>query len=256
MHSIEYDDGASMNFRPTKPTRVSAQIAEQIRSSILAGEFTPGEKLPPERELAELFGVSRPSVRQAINMLASSGMVISSQGVGTIVLSMVDASSETNLSELIKVEQERALEILEVRKGVESWTAFYAAQRALPEDLSRLQIVINAMERNHETGVNSLDFDVNFHILIARAAHNIAWLQLMQTLFDSMRKFQQSVWRSIYFPKEDFHVAYDFHRQIFEAIREKDGLLAQKLMVEHLDIAQKRCIAYLSQPENQNLKLS
>lgn len=241
-----------MNFQPTKPTRVSTQIAEQIRSSILAGEFTPGEKLPPERELAELFGVSRPSVRQAINMLASSGMVISSQGVGTIVLSMVDSTSETHLSELIRVEQERALDILEVRKGVESWTAFYAAQRALPEDLSRLQIVINAMERNHESGVNSLDFDVNFHILIARAAHNVAWLQLMQTLFDSMRKFQQRVWRSIYFPKEDYHAVYDFHRQIFEAIRDKNGLMAQKLMVEHLDIAQDRCIAYLSQPQNHN----
>jgi len=241
-----------MNFRPTKPTRVSAQIADQIRASILAGEFSPGEKLPPERELAELFGVSRPSVRQAINMLASTGMVISSQGVGTIVLSIVDSASETHLSELLRVEQERALEILEVRKGVEGWTAFYAAQRALPEDLSRLQIVINAMEKNFDSGVNSLDYDVNFHILIARAAHNIVWLQLMQTLFDSMRKFQQNVWRSIYFPREDFHIAYDFHRQIFDAIRAKNSERAQALMLEHLNIAQERCMAYLSQMQNQS----
>jgi GntR family transcriptional repressor for pyruvate dehydrogenase complex len=108
------------------------------------------------------------------------------------------------------------------------------------------------MERNYESGVNSLDFDVNFHILIARSAHNVAWLQLMQTLFDSMRKFQQRVWRSIYFPKEDYHTAYDFHRQIFDAIRTKDGLLAQKLMVEHLNIAQERCIAYLAQAHDHN----
>lgn len=240
-----------MKFQPTKPTRVSAQIAEQIRSSILAGEFSPGEKLPPERELAELFGVSRPSVRQAINMLASSGMVISSQGVGTIVLSIVDSAAETHLSELLRVEQERALDILEVRKGVEGWTSFYAAHRALPEDLSRLQIVINAMEKNFDSGVNSLDYDVNFHILIARAAHNVAWLQLMQTLFDSMRKFQQRVWRSIYFPREDYHIPYDFHRQIFDAIRAKDGEKAQSLMLEHLNIAQERCIAYLAQTQQQ-----
>jgi GntR family transcriptional regulator, transcriptional repressor for pyruvate dehydrogenase complex len=236
-----------MGFQPTKPTRVSEQIAEQLRSSILAGEFSPGEKLPPERELAELFGVSRPSVRQAINMLATSGMVISSQGVGTIVLSIVAQSSETHLSELLRVEQEMALKILEVRKGVEGWTAFYAAKRALPEDLSRLQLVINAMEKNFDSGINSLDYDVNFHILIARAAHNVAWLQLMQTLFDSMRKFQLSVWRSIYFPKEDYHIPYDFHRLIFDAIRRKDGESAQKHMLEHLNIAQERCMAYLSQ---------
>ena len=236
-----------MKFQPTKPTRVSEQIANQIRTSILAGEFSPGEKLPPERELAELFGVSRPSIRQAINMLASSGMVVSSQGVGTIVLSLVDSSSETHLSELLRVEQERALEILEVRKGVEGWTAFYAAERALPKDLSRMQIVIDAMEHNFDNGVNSLDYDVNYHILIARAAHNVAWLQLMQTIFDSMKKFQQSVWRSIYFTKEDYHIPYDFHRQIFDAIRAKDGEQAQTLMLEHLNIAQERCMAYLSQ---------
>jgi GntR family transcriptional regulator, transcriptional repressor for pyruvate dehydrogenase complex len=236
-----------MGFQPTKPTRVSEQIADQLRSSILAGEFSPGEKLPPERELAELFGVSRPSVRQAINMLATSGMVISSQGVGTIVLSIVAPSSETHLSELLRVEQEMALKILEVRKGVEGWTVFYAAKRALPEDLSRLQLVINAMEKNFGSGINSLDYDVNFHILIARAAHNVAWLQLMQTLFDSMRKFQQSVWRSIYFPKEDYHIPYEFHRLIFEAIRRKDGESAQRLMLEHLNVAQERCMAYLSQ---------
>lgn len=71
-----------MPFQPIKPKKVSSQIAEQIRTSILAGEFTPGEKLPPERELAELFGVSRPSVREALNLLASSGLVESYQGGG------------------------------------------------------------------------------------------------------------------------------------------------------------------------------
>ena len=64
-----------MVFKPIRPKKVSAQIAEQIRSSILAGEFAPGDKLPPERELAEMFGVSRPSVREALNILTSSGLV-------------------------------------------------------------------------------------------------------------------------------------------------------------------------------------
>lgn len=64
-----------MKFTPIKPKKVSTQIAEQIRGSILAGEFNPGEKLPPERELAEMFGVSRPSVREALNILTSSGLV-------------------------------------------------------------------------------------------------------------------------------------------------------------------------------------
>jgi GntR family transcriptional repressor for pyruvate dehydrogenase complex len=69
-----------MKFTPIKPKKVSTQIAEQIRTSVLAGEFNPGEKLPPERELAEMFGVSRPSVREALNILASSGLVETYQG--------------------------------------------------------------------------------------------------------------------------------------------------------------------------------
>lgn len=77
-----------MCFHQIKTQKISDQIAEQIRSSILAGEFSPGEKLPPERKLADIFGVSRPSVREAINMLVSTGMVITYQGGGTFVLSL------------------------------------------------------------------------------------------------------------------------------------------------------------------------
>src|SRR5512138_2855760 len=126
-----------MKFQPIKPKKVSSQIADQIRESILAGDFSPGDKLPPERELAEMFGVSRPSVREALNILASSGLVMSYQGGGTVVQSLVDPNQGNALSELIRSQQERALEVIEVRKCMESWTAYYAAQRALPEDLRR-----------------------------------------------------------------------------------------------------------------------
>jgi GntR family transcriptional repressor for pyruvate dehydrogenase complex len=78
-----------MYFQPIKTQKISDQIAEQIRSSILAGEFSPGEKLPPEHKLADVFGVSRPSVREALNILASAGLVMSYQGGGTVVLALL-----------------------------------------------------------------------------------------------------------------------------------------------------------------------
>jgi len=238
-----------MKFQPIKPKKVSAQIAEQIRSSILSGEFSPGDKLPPERELAEMFGVSRPSVREALNMLASSGLVMSYQGGGTVVQSLVETSGGNPLSELIRSEQERALDVIEVRKGMESWTAFYAAQRALPEDVRRMEEIIGGMERNLDGLKPSEDLDANLHIVIARATHNIVWLHLMQSLFDAMKEFQQTVWRAVYLTSEDHHLLFSHHRRIFQAIKARDAEAAREAMIAHLTFAEQRSSAYVTRQQ-------
>lgn len=238
-----------MVFKPISPKKISAQIAEQIRSSILSGEFTPGDKLPPERELAEMFGVSRPSVREALNMLAASGLVMSYQGGGTVVMSLVETSAGNSLSELIRSQQERALDVIEVRKGMESWTAYYAAQRALPEDLRRMEEIVNGMERNLSSMSPSEDLDANFHIVIARATHNVVWLHLMQNIFDAMKEFQQSVWRAVYLTGEDHKLLYRHHYSIFEAIRSRNPEAARTAMAEHLNFAEQRSSAYVTQQQ-------
>jgi len=235
-----------MKFQPIKPKKVSLQIADQIRASILAGDFSPGDKLPPERELAEMFGVSRPSVREALNILSAAGMVMSYHGGGTVVLSLVDAVVGSALSELIRVQQERALDVIEVRKGMESWTVYYAAQRAMPEDLQRMEEIIRGMERNLDGEKPSEDYDANFHIVIARATHNIIWLHLMQSLFDAMKEFQQSVWRAVYLTREDHHLLFTHHSRIYEAIRAKDAEGARDAMLDHLSFAEKRSSAYVA----------
>ncbi len=236
-----------MKFQPIKPKKVSTQIADQIRASILSGDFSPGDKLPPERELAESFGVSRPSVREALNALASAGLVRSNQGGGTIVLSLVETASGNPLSGLIRMQQDRALDVIEVRKCMESWTAFYAAQRALPEDVRRMGTVIAGMEQNLEGLKPSEDLDANFHILVARATHNIVWLHLMQNIFDAMKEFQQSVWRAVYITGDDHHMLYRHHRSVFEAIEARDAEASRQAMMMHLSFAEQRSIAFIRQ---------
>lgn len=238
-----------MKFQPIKPKKVSTQIAEQIRSSILAGEFAPGDKLPPERELAEMFGVSRPSVREALNLLASSGLVMSYQGGGTVVKSLVETSSANPLSELIRVQQDRALDVIEVRKCMESWTAWYAAQRALPDDIRRMEEILAGMKHNLELKQPSEDLDANLHIVIARATHNIVWLHLMQSLFDAMKEFQQTVWRAVYLTHEDHQLLYEHHSAIVQAIKAREPQAARDAMVHHLTFAEGRSSAYVSQQQ-------
>ena len=235
-----------MKFSPIKPKKVSTQIAEQIRSSVLAGEFNPGEKLPPERELAEMFGVSRPSVREALNILASSGLVETCQGGGTVVRSLVESSAGTPLSELIRIDGDRALDVIEVRKGMESWTAWYAATRALPEDIRRLEVIVEGMAKNLEDLKPSEDLDAHFHTLIARATHNVVWFHMMQSIFDAMQEFQRDVWRAVYLTGEDQKLLYTHHLRIYEMIRDRNPEGARNAMLEHLSFAQKRCSAYVS----------
>ena len=235
-----------MKFTPIKPKKVSTQIAEQIRSSILAGEFNPGEKLPPERELAELFGVSRPSVREALNILTSSGLVETYQGGGTLVRSLVENSAAMPLTELIRIDGDRALDVIEVRKGMESWTAWYAATRALPEDIRRIEAVIDGMRKNLEDLKHSEDFDAHFHMLVARATHNVVWSHMMQSIFEAMQEFQRDVWRAVYLTEEDQRLLYNHHLKVYEMIRDRNAEGAREAMLEHLDFAQKRCSAYVS----------
>ena len=236
-----------MIFKPIKPKKVSSQIAEQIRSSILNGEFSPGDKLPPERELAEMFGVSRPSVREALNILSSAGLVESYQGGGTVVKSLVESTTGPPLAELIKVEQERALDVIEVRKCMEGWTAYYAAQRALPEDLRRLESILAEMERNLDEFKPSQDLDAHFHIVIAQATHNIVWLHMMQSIFDAMKVFQQSVWRAVYLTQEDHKNLFQHHKAVFVAIRERNPEKARDEMLTHLTFAEQRSSVYVKQ---------
>jgi GntR family transcriptional regulator, transcriptional repressor for pyruvate dehydrogenase complex len=238
-----------MVFKPISPKKISSQIAEQIRSSILAGEFAPGEKLPPERELAEMFGVSRPSVREALNLLASSGLVMSYQGGGTVVMSLMETTAGNPMTELIRSQQERALDVIEVRKAIEASTAFYAAQRALPEDIRTMERIVDGLRENLEGLKPSENLDANFHLAIAKATHNIVWLHLMQNIFDAMKEFQQSVWRAVYLTGEDHHLLYQHHRRIFEAIRNRDPEAARAAMADHLNFAEQRSSAYVAQQQ-------
>lgn len=234
-----------MTFTPIKPKKISAQIAEQIRNSIMSGEFVPGDRLPPERELAEMFGVSRPSVREALNILGASGLVEALQGGGTTVKSLMDQGSGNALSDMIRVEQERALDVIEVRKCMESWTAYFAAKRALPEDLRRMEQIVDGMRQNLESLQPSEDLDANFHIVVARATHNIVWLHLMQNIFDAMKEFQRGVWRAVYLTEEDQKQLYAHHHGVFQAISQRDAERARILMLEHLGFAEDRSNLYL-----------
>ena len=235
-----------MPFKPVTPKKISSQIADQIRESILAGEFAPGEKLPPEHELIRVFSVSRPSVREALNLLASMGLVTSYQGGGTVVRSLIDSRQGEALRDLIRTTLDRAIEVIEVRKCMESWAAFYAAQRALPDDIHKMKEILLLMEKNLIDMQSSEDLDASLHICIARATHNVIWFHTIQSLLEAMKEFQGGVWRVVYRTKKDYRLLYKQHAAIVAAICGKNAETARQAMLDHLIFAEQRSYAYLS----------
>lgn len=235
-----------MSFTPVRPQKISSQIADQIRESILAGEYTPGEKLPPERELVSAFCVSRPSVREALNLLTAMGLVESSQGGGTMVRSLIGSQQGKALRDLIRATLDRAIEVIEVRKGMESWAAYYAAQRAHPEDIRRMKEMLFRMEENLVDLQSSEDLDAGLHLCIARATHNVIWLHMIQSLFEAMKEFQGGVWRVVYRTKKDYRLLYKHHADIVAAICDRDADRARQAMLNHLVFAGQRSYEYLA----------
>ena len=130
---------------------------------------------------------------------------------------------------------------------MEGWTAYYAAQRSLPEDLRKLESIVAEMERNLDGFKPSQDLDAHFHIVIAQATHNIVWLHMMQSIFDAMKEFQQSVWRAVYLTQEDHTNLFQHHRAVFEAIRDRNPEKARDEMLTHLTFAEQRSSIYLKQ---------
>ncbi len=235
-----------MPFTPVQPKKISSQIADQIRESILAGEYAPGERLPPERELISAFGVSRPSVREALNLLAAMGLVESNQGGGTVVRSLIDSQQGKALRDLIRTTLDRAIEVIEVRKGMESWAAYFAAQRALPQDIHRMEEILYRMEENLVDLQSSEDLDAGLHLCIARATHNVIWLHMIQSLFEAMKEFQGGVWRVVYRTKRDYRLLYKHHAAIVAAICDRDADGARQAMLNHLIFAEQRSYEYLA----------
>lgn len=207
--------------------------------------FNPGEKLPPERDLAKLFAVSRPTLREALNILAAAGLIETHQGGGSTVKSLLDMSPGNPLADLIKNERERAMDVVEVRKSIEACTAFYAAERSLPEDLRKLEKIVEEMAENITRKEPSLELDALFHITVAQLTHNVVWLHLMQSIFDAMKEFQRGVWRAVYLTEDDHRTLYSQHRAVFDAINSRQPDQARDAMLAHLTFAELRSSTYI-----------
>jgi GntR family transcriptional repressor for pyruvate dehydrogenase complex len=218
-----------MTLTAVKKTRIHEAIVAQIREEIAEGGWMPGDQLPPERQLSERFQVSRASVREAIRALESTGLVKTRSGGGTYVSS----STEVLLSPLasaILQQKDILQDIFETRKLIEPEIAALAALRADPEEIARMEEILEEQAQQIAEGETGVEADTAFHSLLAQTTKNKIFVKLDDTLMDSLRETRE---RSLQVHGRPAH-SLAGHREILNAIRAKDPARARRAMLEHL----------------------
>jgi len=220
----------SPRFQPIKQEKISTKIAEQIKTLINNGELKPGDALPPERELVKVFSVSRASLREALNTLAGMGFIEMSHKHRTIVKSLAAGRMTDPLHHLLKEDIQTVFELIEVRKAIETWSAYNAAKRATADDISNLEKNLESMRIKIEQGISVVEDDANFHVAISEATHNKIQTHLMFSIYDILKESLGKYYENI--KMQDI---YEQHCRVVAAIKKRDSALASRRMHEHLD---------------------
>jgi GntR family transcriptional repressor for pyruvate dehydrogenase complex len=157
---------------------------QQLESMIIDGTFLAGQKLPAERELAEKFSVSRPSIREAIQKLEAKSLVQRKQGGGTFVSNQLYPLVTDPLLALISDRPETQFDLLEFRHALEGMAAYYAALRGQPEDYRSLQQALDELPISNNSKDKSAEANalVKFYLAMAVAAHNAVLLHVLRSL--------------------------------------------------------------------------
>ena len=222
---------AARLIAPLKKTRIPEEIADRIRRGLLHGAFPRGRALPSERVLAQRFGVSRGSVRDAFRILEVMGLLEMRHGQGTFPLELSVDRIVTPLASVITHQRERQDELMDVRRMFEPAVARAAADRRSDADIEELARVLASQRRKLNSGQNAIAEDTAFHAVLARATRNHVVVRIMETLNDLLVESRKLTLRQRGRPE----VSLAGHEQIVEAIRQRDPDGAAAAMRHHID---------------------
>jgi GntR family transcriptional repressor for pyruvate dehydrogenase complex len=214
-----------------RKTKVYEQIALQIQRLICEGFLKPGDKLPPERELAELFHVSRGSLRDAVRALEVTGLVEPRQGEGTVVRAPTADSLINPLTTVLLRQRVFVSELLEFRAMIEPVLARRAAKHATAKDIERLQEILRRQQEKVDRGELAVEEDSEFHNTIALAAKNSVVLKVLDVFMDLLRESREKSLQV----QGRLQKSVEGHRQILQAIQRRDPIGAENAMRRHIE---------------------
>ena len=218
-------------YKIVRSSRLYEQIVQQVEDSIHKGALKPGDQLPPERELARQFGVSRTAVREAVKALHEKGLVEAYPGRGTFITDGTSYSMRQSLDRMVKVGQaEGSAFLAEVRAILEPEIAALAAIRADAEDLSSMREQVAVMDGACKDPDAFIEADLDFHLALAEAAANPIILSLIDSIVGLLREQRMGIFQVDGGPERGQH----HHKKILKAIELRDPTGAREAMKAHL----------------------
>ena len=213
-----------------RQTGVKDQVFAQIRDQIMDHTWPPGSKIPSEKALAETLGVSRVSIREALHMLASLGLLESRQGEGTYVREYTGTIFLNTLLPSIALDKLDILHVLEYRKIAEKGNVALAVERAGSAEIEELERSLRTMEERKDDPRAFAEADLSFHLLVAKATGNPIVMKVNAIIADILKDSMYGIVESLG-PRDGLY----YHRKILDAIINRDVPLAENLMEEHIE---------------------
>ncbi len=218
-------------FTAVRKTRLFEGVAQQIQRLIVDGALKPGDRLPPERELAERFAVSRGSVRDAIRTLELVGLVVPRQGEGTVVADVSPEAVVMPIASILLRKRELIGELLDVRKMIEPALAARAAVRASAEEIARLEDILRRQREKTLRGESAVEEDSEFHYVLALAAKNSVVRRMLDVLMRLLRETRARSLQTRGRPRRSLAG----HQRILDAIKRRDPDAAERAVRRHVE---------------------
>jgi GntR family transcriptional repressor for pyruvate dehydrogenase complex len=229
-----------MPFQKIQSEKLSQSVVRQIELLILRGVLRPGERLPSERDMSEKFGVSRPSLRDAVADLSDRGLLVSRPGAGIFVAEVLGSAFSAPLIQLFASHEEAVFDYLDFRRDMEGLAAARAAQRGSDTDLMVIGAILERMEAAHlkRDPTEEAELDVDFHMAIIEASHNVVMLHMMRSMYDLLREGVFYNRQTMFRTRATRDLLLDQHRTIFQALASRQPEAAQAAIVDHLNFVE------------------
>ena len=232
------NDAVNESFSPkTEYQSAGQEIFNDIKQKIISGKFLPGDHLLSERKLMEVYGRSRPTIREALQMLERAGFIKIIPRSRPVVLPYSGRGIEKPINEAIEVQKISLAEIREFREVLEGATAAWAAERRTQDDIRSIHNCLLQMGEAVSDYETFLRLDIDFHMLVARAAKNRTTELILSSISDISREFtrQDLVPLTPRAVKQRCKEIYNLHLKIYEKIRDHDPNGARTAMLYHLN---------------------